>query len=58
MTDKCSGNYKLPLIFLAMLWPLMLSGTGRLSLDAWLCRRCHERLQRAGRNALPASRWS
>lgn len=39
LTDRGFGNYKLPLIFLVMLWPLMLSGAGRLSLDAWLCRR-------------------
>lgn len=39
LTDKGFGNYKLPLIFLVMLWPLMLNGPGRLSLDAWLCRR-------------------
>ena len=39
LTDKGFGNYKLPLIFLVMLWPLMLSGAGRLSLDAWLGRR-------------------
>lgn len=30
------GGWKLPLIFLAMLLPLMLSGPGRLSLDHWL----------------------
>lgn len=40
LTDKGFGNYKLPLIFLVMLWPLMLGGAGRLSIDAWLCRRC------------------
>ena len=39
LTDKGFGNYKLPLIFLVMLWPLMLNGAGRLSLDAWLFRR-------------------
>ncbi|MBL8353483.1 MAG: DoxX family protein [Delftia acidovorans] len=39
LTDKGLGNYKLPLIFLVMLWPLMLNGAGRLSLDAWLGRR-------------------
>ena len=37
--DSGAGNYKLPLIFLAMLWPLILGGAGRLSLDAWLTRR-------------------
>lgn len=39
LTDKGQGNYKLPLIFLAMLLPLILTGPGRLSLDAWIARR-------------------
>jgi putative oxidoreductase len=39
LTDKGQGNYKLPLIFLVMLLPLILTGPGRLSLDAWLARR-------------------
>jgi len=30
------GGWKLPLIYLAMLLPLMLSGPGKLSLDHWL----------------------
>lgn len=34
ITDQGFGNFKLPLIFMAMLWPLMLMGAGRLSLDA------------------------
>lgn len=36
LTDKGYGNYKLPLIFMAMLLPLVLSGPGRLSVDAWV----------------------
>lgn len=32
-TDQGFGNFKLPLIFLCMLWPLILMGPGRLSLD-------------------------
>jgi putative oxidoreductase len=36
ITDKGHGNYKLPLIFLVMLVPLILRGAGRLSLDALL----------------------
>lgn len=36
ITDQSHGNYKLPLIFLAMLVPLILSGAGKLSLDALL----------------------
>lgn len=38
-TDKGFGNFKLPVLFLGMLLPLMLSGPGRLSLDHWLRRR-------------------
>lgn len=34
ITDKGHGNYKLPLLFLVMLVPLILRGAGRLSLDA------------------------
>ena len=36
LTDKGHGNYKLPLIYIAMLLPLALIGPGRLSLDAWV----------------------
>lgn len=43
ITDKGFGNFKLPVIFLAMLLPLMLSGPGRLSLDALIERRCRGR---------------
>lgn len=39
ITDKGHGNFKLPVIFMAMLLPLMLSGPGRLSLDALIRRR-------------------
>jgi putative oxidoreductase len=35
-TDQGHGNFKLPMLFLGMLLPLMLMGPGRLSLDAWL----------------------
>jgi len=35
-TDQGRGNFKLPMIFLGMLLPLMLLGPGKLSLDAWL----------------------
>jgi putative oxidoreductase len=38
ITDKGYGNFKLPLIFLVMLWPLLLNGAGKLSLDAWIAR--------------------
>lgn len=33
ITDKGAGNFKLPLLFALMLWPLVLNGAGRLSLD-------------------------
>lgn len=39
ITDKGHGNYKLPLLYLVMLVPLILRGAGWLSLDAWLARR-------------------
>jgi putative oxidoreductase len=39
ITDKGHGNFKLPLIFLAMLLPLILSGPGRLSADALIAAR-------------------
>ena len=38
ITDEGHGNYKLPLMYLAMLLPLILSGPGRLSLDALIAR--------------------
>ena len=38
ISDKGFGNFKLPLLFLAMLLPLALRGPGRLSLDALLAR--------------------
>lgn len=38
ITDQGHGNFKLPVIFLAMLLPLILSGPGRLSLDALIRR--------------------
>lgn len=42
ITDKGFGNYKLPLILLVMLMPLLLSGAGKASLDH-LIRRYVER---------------
>lgn len=38
ITDRGHGNYKLPLLFLVMLVPLILRGAGRFSLDALLAR--------------------
>ena len=39
ITDMGHGNFKLPTLFLAMLLPLVLSGPGRLSLDALIAAR-------------------
>jgi putative oxidoreductase len=36
VTDQGYGNYKLPLIYVLMLGSLVLSGSGQLSIDAWL----------------------
>ena len=33
------GNYRLPLLFLAMLVPLVFTGAGKLSVDHWLSKR-------------------
>lgn len=38
ITDQGHGNFKLPVLYLAMLLPLILSGPGRLSLDAAIRR--------------------
>ena len=38
-TDKGFGNFKLPVIFLGMLFPLILVGPGKLSIDHWLRRK-------------------
>jgi putative oxidoreductase len=35
-TDNGQGNFKLPVLFIGMLLPLVLMGAGRLSVDAWL----------------------
>jgi len=37
-TDHGQGNFKLPVLFIGMLWPLVFLGPGKLSVDA-LCRR-------------------
>lgn len=39
ISDQGQGNFKLPLLFIVMLLPLLLNGGGRLSVDAWLAGR-------------------
>jgi len=39
ITDRGYGNFKLPLIFIAMLLPLLFTGAGRFSLDELIRRR-------------------
>ena len=39
VTDNGFGNYRIPLLFLVMLLPLVLKGAGKLSLDHVLARR-------------------
>ena len=39
VTDNGQGNFKLPLIYLVMFVPLILSGPGKLSLDCWVFKR-------------------
>lgn len=39
ITDQGSGNFKLPLLFVAMLLPLLFGGAGRVSVDAWFASR-------------------
>lgn len=36
--NVCDNGYKLPLMYLVMFVPLLLSGPGKLSLDHWLAR--------------------
>lgn len=48
ITDQGYGNYKLPLIYLFMLGSLLLSGSGRLGVDAWLKNRAFSN-RRCGR---------
>lgn len=40
ISDKGFGNYKLPLLLLIMLLPLLFNGAGRLSVDHWLDKFC------------------
>ena len=40
--NVCDNGFKLPLIYLIMFVPLLLSGPGKLSLDHWISRRFSE----------------
>jgi putative oxidoreductase len=40
ISDKGFGNYKLPLILLIMLLPLLFNGAGKLSVDHWMGKFC------------------
>jgi putative oxidoreductase len=48
ITDKGFGNFKLPLLFLLMLVPLLFNGGGRLSFDHFLALRRTRVATRAG----------
>ena len=39
VSDKGFGNYRIPLLFIAMLFPLMFMGPGRLSLDRVIAKK-------------------
>jgi putative oxidoreductase len=43
VTDKGFGNYRIPLLFIAMLTPLVFLGAGKLSLDHLLVRQARAR---------------
>lgn len=51
ITDDGHGNFKLPLIFIVMLLPLMLGGPGKLSLDQGVWRWWQGRGDQASRRA-------
>ncbi len=42
ITDKGFGNFKLPLLFIAMLLPLLFMGPGRMSVDAFFRSRAQQ----------------
>ena len=43
ISDKGFGNYRIPLLFIAMLFPLMFAGAGKLSLDHILFKKLNAR---------------
>jgi putative oxidoreductase len=38
VSNKGFGNYRIPLLFMVMLLPLMFNGAGKLSVDHWLSK--------------------
>jgi putative oxidoreductase len=56
ISDQGYGNYKLPLLFVVMLLPLVFNGAGRLSLDHWLAGRIG--LERDPRPVADAAAWA
>ncbi|HCA26464.1 MAG TPA: hypothetical protein DEP05_02270 [Betaproteobacteria bacterium] len=42
--NVCDNGFKLPLMYLVMFLPLLLSGPGKASIDHWLWRRLEPRL--------------
>lgn len=50
ITDNGGGNYKLPLIYLTMLLPLIFQGAGKLSVDALISCRANTALPSANRS--------
>ena len=43
VSNKGFGNYRIPLLFIAMLIPLVLSGAGRLSVDHFLTKHFYKK---------------
>jgi putative oxidoreductase len=56
ISDKGHGNFKLPLLFVVMLLPLVFNGAGRLSLDHWLGSRLG--LDTSGAPVVDARAWA
>ena len=48
ITDNGYGNFKLPLLFLAMLIPLVFAGAGKSSVDFWLKMHIEKRVKSRG----------
>jgi putative oxidoreductase len=55
ITDRGFGNFKLPLLFAAMLLPLVFRGAGKFSLDAMVARAFDTRVRHP---YIDASAWS